>query len=108
MALDYHRVGMKRRLRILLSLAVGASIATLLPVYPWRSMTRSMVIGHAGDVISYDWSLNRLVSLLDKARYHGSPAPLLCANAALFLLLSAAFAIAVHALLKRRRQIVVD
>jgi hypothetical protein len=99
---------MKRRLRISLSIAAGAAIAAALPVYPWRTMTRSMVIGHAGDVISYDWSLNILATLLDKARYHDSPALLLAANAALFLLLSAAVAFAVHTLLKPRRQIAVD
>jgi hypothetical protein len=60
-----------------------------LPIYVRCSMTRLQVMGHAGDVVRYDWRLHSLIGFIDEVREmqpeeHGTA--LLIANLALALL----------------------
>ncbi len=58
-----------QRGRFVVCLLLGALAAPWLPVYPWQSMMRAQVIGHAGDVVSYRWSVGNFPRLLDALRY---------------------------------------
>ncbi len=96
---------MTPRVRRLVALLAGLLVAPWLPLYPQQSMRRAQVIGHAGDVISYEWRWHTFPDLLDVLQYarpEESPARALLVAVALALLVAAAIAWLVHRLLAAR------
>jgi hypothetical protein len=80
---------MKPLLRTFASVSAGVGIATILPVYPWKSQTRSQVTGHAGDVITYAWEWEWCFALPDRARYVDRPVLPLLLDAVVFVAIAA-------------------
>jgi hypothetical protein len=72
-------------LRKLVSVGAGVGVAVLLPIYPWKSETRSQVIGDGGDVITHDWDFEWCFVLPDRARYVGDPVVPLLLDALVFV-----------------------
>jgi hypothetical protein len=96
---------MTPRVRRLVALLAGLLVAPWLPLYPQQSMRRAQVIGHAGDVISYEWHFHSFPDLLDVLHYarpDESPARTLLVAVALALVVAAAIAWLVHRLLAAR------
>lgn len=82
------------------------ALVSLLPVYPRRTMTRSQVTGHAGDVIEWGFELRSLSGFFDGYAYmrpEEHPTANLVANLALAALLASALAFAAARLWARRR-----
>lgn len=64
----YPRI-VKRRTLAILAGCIGLAVAPLLPVYPQRVMTRAMVIGHDGDVVSYGYEFGSIPAYFEHLRY---------------------------------------
>jgi hypothetical protein len=62
---------MRPSLRFLLCLLPSLALAAILPIYPRVTMTRSQVIGHAGDVIDWGFELCSLPGFFDDFHYMG-------------------------------------
>lgn len=98
---------MTARGRLLVSLAVGALAAPWLPIYPWQAMTRALVVGHGGDVITYAWRFGTLSDLRDALRYmrpEDGPTRTLALDLALACAVALAIAWLVRRLLARTAQ----
>ena len=54
---------------LVVALGVGLAVAPFLPVYPARVMTRSFVIGGAGDEISYSYELGSIPAYFEHLHY---------------------------------------
>jgi hypothetical protein len=97
---------MKRTLRFSIVLAAALAVVPFLPLYIKRTMMRSMVVGHAGDVIHWGWKISTLVDYWSNYRYTSqsqSPAIWLGVNLALAFTYALAIAFIVDRLLVRRK-----
>lgn len=72
-------------LRKLVSVSAGVGVAVLLPIYPWKSETRSQMSGGGGDVITHDWGFEWCFALPDRARYVDAPVVPLLLDALVFV-----------------------
>jgi hypothetical protein len=88
-------------LRKLLSVGAGIGVAVLLPIYPWKSQTRSQMSGDAGDVITHDWDFEWCFALPDRARYVDAPVVPLLLDALVFVAIVGLVGWGVHRLLGR-------
>ncbi len=92
---------MTPRRRRTLAIALGLGLAPLLPLYPMSSLRRSSVIGHAGDVIDYVWSVRTVFGLAEGFRYDPPTALGIALDLAVYAALVAAIAFAIDAGLGR-------
>jgi hypothetical protein len=79
---------MRKLTRFVICLLLALLLVPWLPVYPRRAMTRSQVMGHAGDVVTYHYELSTLPGFFKHWRYMGpeeDPVVTLVANLALGL-----------------------
>jgi hypothetical protein len=60
---------MRMRTRFVICLLPALFLVSWLPVYPHRAMTRSQVMGHMGDVITWRYELSTLPGLFEGWRY---------------------------------------
>lgn len=98
--------GMRKLTRFVICLLPALLVVSWLPVYPHRSMTRSQVMGHAGDVVTYGYELSTLPAFFKHLRYMGpeeAPAVTLAANLALGLALASVCALIGARVWARRR-----
>ena len=97
---------MRAPTRFLLCALPALAAAALLPVYPRRTMTRSQIMGHGGDVITWGFELCSLPGFFEGYRYMGPeqhPLANLVANLALAAALALALAFVATRLWARRR-----
>lgn len=98
---------MKRTLRFSIVLAAALAVVPFLPLYIKRTMMRSMVVGHAGDVIHWGWKISTLVDYWSNYSYNTrsqSPAIWLGVNLALALTYALVIALIVDRVLVRRER----
>jgi hypothetical protein len=88
-------------LRQLVSVSAALGVAVLLPVYPWKSETRSQVMGHAGDIITYAWDFEWCFALPDRARYVERPVLPLLLDAVVFVTIAGLVAFVMSRALER-------
>jgi hypothetical protein len=60
---------MRPSLRFFVCLLPSFALVSLLPIYPQRTMTRSHMMDHAGDVIEWGFELCSLPGFFDDLRY---------------------------------------
>src|SRR6185436_1705274 len=90
------------------SIVFGAALAVVpfLPLYVERTMMRSMVIGHAGDVIKWGWKICTLTDYWSNYRYFNreqDPAMWLGVNLALAFIYALVIALIVDRVLGHRK-----
>lgn len=98
---------MKLTLRFSLVFAVALAVVPFLPFYIQRTMMRSMVMGHSGDVIDWGWKIGTLVNYWSNYRYitrDEDPAFWLGVNLALAFTYALLIAFVVDRLLARRKK----
>jgi hypothetical protein len=98
---------MKRTLRFSLVLAAALAVVPFLPLYIERTMMRSMVIGHAGDVIEWGWRVRTLADYWSDYKYftrEQEPAMWLGVNLVLAFIYALVIALIVDRILARRKR----
>jgi hypothetical protein len=79
---------MRKLTRFVICLLPALFLVAWLPIYPRRAMTRSQVMGHAGDVVTYHYELTTLPRFFEHWRYmrpEEAPVATLVVNLALGL-----------------------
>jgi hypothetical protein len=97
---------MTRPLRFSIVLAAALAVVPFLPLYIERTMMRSMVVGHAGDVIEWGWKIRTLSDFWANYRYFGrgqNPAMWLGVNLALAFIYALVIALIVDRVIERRK-----
>ena len=98
---------MKRTLRFSIVLAAALVVVPFLPLYIERTMMRSMLVDHVGDVIEWGWKLCTLDSYWSNYRYfrrEQNPALWLGVNLALAFTYALLIALIVDRVLARRKR----
>jgi hypothetical protein len=94
-------------LRFAVCLAIALPVVALLPIYARRSLVRSQMDGHAGDVIDWTWSVSTLPGFFDALQYmrpEEYPLPTTAMNLAIWLVLASGAALAANRLWTRLRK----
>jgi hypothetical protein len=97
---------LKRPLRFSIVFAAALAVVPFLPLYMERTMLRSMVVGHAGDVIEWGWKIRTLADYWSDYRYFNreqNPAMWLGVNIALALIYALVIALIVDRVLALRK-----
>ncbi|MGH9900764.1 MAG: hypothetical protein ACRD68_02890 [Pyrinomonadaceae bacterium] len=98
---------MKRPIRFATVLAVSLALVPFLPFYVERTMARSSVAGHAGDVVEWGWRLRTLSSYWSDYSYfrpEQRPALWLGVNFVLGLAYALIIALCIDRFLARRKR----
>lgn len=97
---------MKRPLRFSIIFAAALAVMPFLPLYIERTMMRSMVVGHAGDVIEWGWKIRTLAEFWSDSRYFNreqNPAMWLGVNLALAFIYALVIALIIDRVIERRK-----
>ena len=97
---------LKRPLRFFVVLVAALAVVPFLPLYIERTMMRSWVVGHVGDVIEWGWRLRTLADYWSNYRYFSreqDPAMWLGVNLGLAVIYALVIALIVDRVLARRK-----